>query len=56
MDNFDSYFNKLDTVHEDIIETRGDNCCDNNENHLIENGMVMCKQCNMIINNIITMN
>ena len=35
-DQIDSYFNKLDSVNEENIETRGDSCCDNNENHLIE--------------------
>ena len=53
MDTFDSYFNKLDSVNEDIIEIKKDSCCDNNENHLIENGMILCKKCNIIINNII---
>ena len=52
-DNFDSYFNKLDSVNEDIVAQCDDTCCGNNDNHLIENGMIMCKQCNMIINNII---
>ena len=53
MDNFDSYFGELDSVKEDIKIEKVSTCCDNNENYLIENGMITCKKCNMIINNII---
>ena len=48
--SFDSYFDKLDEINE-IVKSE-ERCCDKKENHIIDDGMITCKNCNMIINNI----
>ena len=48
--SFDSYFDKLDKINEIVKSVK--KCCDKKENHIIEDGMITCKDCNMIINNI----
>lgn len=53
---FDSYFEKLDEVNEinEINVEKGESkCCDKKSNHTIYEGMILCKQCNLIVNNII---
>ena len=53
--HFDNYFNELDELGE--LHNKGDKCemicCDKKENYLINDGMIICKECNVIINNII---
>tara|TARA_Y100000817_G_scaffold289502_1_gene259528 strand:- start:3064 stop:4011 length:948 start_codon:yes stop_codon:yes gene_type:complete len=48
--SFDSYFDKLDKINEIVKSVK--KCCDKKENHIIDDGMITCKDCNMIINNI----
>ena len=49
--HFDSYFDKLDKINKVIPDDS--RCCDKKQNHIIDEGMISCKECNMIINNII---
>ena len=48
--SFDSYFDKLDKINEIVKSEK--KCCDKKENHIIDDGMITCKDCNMVINNI----
>ena len=48
---FDSYFETLDEINEEIKDE--EKCCDKKENHIIDGGMIICKKCNVIINNIV---
>ena len=48
---FDSYFDKLDEINEVVKNEKI--CCDLKENYFIDDGMITCKQCNALINNII---
>ena len=49
--HFDSYFKTLDGINK--IVKNEERCCDKKINHIIDNGMITCKDCNMIVNNII---
>ena len=49
--SFDSYFDKLDEINEIVRSEK--KCCDKKENHIIDNGMITCKDCHTMINNII---
>ncbi len=49
--HFDSYFEKLDEIN-DVVKDE-ERCCDKRENHIVDNGMITCKECNLIINNIV---
>lgn len=48
----DKFFNSLDEITVKEEETV-DACCDKSENHLLSEGMMICKQCNNIVTNII---
>ena len=48
----DKFFNSLDEITVKEEETV-DTCCDKSENHLLGEGMMICKRCNNIITNII---
>ena len=48
----EEFFNSLDemsTVIEEPVKT----CCDNSENHLLSDGMILCRRCNNVITNIV---
>jgi len=49
MDDFFSSLDEISEVREEVIKK----CCDNTENHLLSEGMIICKTCNNIISNII---
>ena len=51
--SFELYFNKLDELDELYKKIKTDTCCDDSNNHMISDGMMICKACNVIINNII---
>ena len=48
---FETYFDQLDTLNED--KTKKSKCCDNQDNYMIDEGIITCKKCNNIISNII---
>jgi transcription initiation factor TFIIB len=48
----DKFFNSLDEITVKEEETV-DTCCDKSVNHLLSEGMMICKQCNNIVTNII---
>ena len=48
----DDFFSSLDELSDDKKETIK-TCCDNSNNHLLGEGMVICRKCNNIISNII---
>ena len=49
MDDFFSSLDEISVKKEEQVKT----CCDDTENHLLGDGMVICKTCNNIISNII---
>ena len=49
MDDFFSSLDEISTVKQEVIKT----CCDDTDNHLLGEGMIICKCCNNIISNII---
>ena len=49
MDDFFSSLDEISVKEEEQVKT----CCDDTENHLLSEGMVICKTCNNIISNII---
>jgi len=49
MDDFFSSLDEISTVKQEIKIS----CCDDTENHLLGEGMIICKNCNNIISNII---
>jgi len=49
MDNFFSSLDEISEVKQEIIKT----CCDDTDNHLLGEGMIICKCCNNTISNII---
>ena len=51
--SFELYFNKLDELDELDKKIKTYTCCDDSNNHMITDGMMICKVCNVIINNII---
>ena len=51
MDTFESYFDKLDEMCE--VEERVKTCCELEENYCIDAGIIVCKSCNNVINNIV---
>mgnify|MGYP001293406052 CR=1 FL=1 len=51
MDTFESYFEKLDGMYEK--EAREKLCCELEENYCVSEGVVICKSCNNVINNIV---
>jgi len=48
---FETYFNQLDTLNED--KTKKSKCCDNQDNYMIDEGIITCKKCNKTISNIL---
>lgn len=51
MDAFESYFEKLDEMYES--EERVKTCCELEENYCVSEGIIVCKSCNNVINNIV---
>ena len=51
MDAFESYFEKLDEMYES--EEKVKTCCELEENYCISRGIIVCKSCNNVINNIV---
>lgn len=49
MDEFFSSLDELSSDKKEVIKK----CCDNTENHLLSEGMIICKTCNNTISNII---
>jgi transcription initiation factor TFIIB len=49
----DDFFSSLDEISVKKEEEQVKTCCDDTENHLLSEGMVICKTCNNIISNII---
>jgi transcription initiation factor TFIIB len=47
----DEFFSSLDELTVDPISV--ETCCDKNENHLLGEGMIICKCCNNVITNIV---
>jgi len=50
----DIFFDSLDELEDTKDKKREISCCDKNENHLINDGLITCKHCNNIISNIIS--
>ena len=51
MDTFESYFDKLDELS--VVEERVKTCCELEENYCVSEGIIVCKSCNNVINNIV---
>lgn len=51
MDAFESYFEKLDEMYE--TEERVKTCCELEENYCVSEGVIICKSCSNVINNIV---
>ena len=51
MDAFETYFEKLDEMYE--TEERIKTCCDLEENYCVSEGIIICKSCSNVINNIV---
>ena len=51
MDTFESYFDKLDEMCG--VEERVKTCCELEENYCVSEGIIVCKSCNNVINNIV---
>ena len=52
----DDFYSSLDEITEKVSvkETTHDEiCCDKRENHLLSDGMIVCRSCNNMITNII---
>ena len=52
----DDFYSSLDELSENKDKKELDNktiCCDNNKNHLVSDGMIVCKLCNNTVTNII---
>ena len=49
MDDFFSSLDEISAVKQEVIKT----CCDDTDNHLLGEGMIICKCCNNTITNII---
>lgn len=49
MDDFFSSLDEISSVKQEVIKT----CCDDTDNHLLGEGMIICKCCNNTISNII---
>ena len=49
--HFDSYFEKLDEINETIVSEK--RCCENEGNYCFEEGIIVCKECGGMINNIL---
>ena len=50
MNQFDSYFEKLDEINEEVAT---ETCCDISGNLCLYDGMTTCKVCSKVINNIL---
>ena len=51
METFESYFEKLDEMYE--VEERAKTCCELEGNYCMSEGVITCKSCNNVINNIV---
>ena len=49
--HFDSYFEKLDEINETVVSEK--RCCENEGNYCFEEGIIVCKECGGMINNIL---
>ena len=48
----DDFYSSLDELTEKD-KVKDEECCDKRENHLLSDGMILCKCCNNMITNII---
>ena len=49
--NFDNYFDELDNLDND--KKQETKCCDDQDNYMIDEGIITCRKCNNTISNII---
>ena len=48
---FETYFDQLDTLNKD--KKQESKCCDNQDNYMIDEGIITCKKCSNVVSNII---
>ena len=51
--SYDNYFNHLDSLGKDKNKSIQINCCNDHSNFLIDDGIIICRKCKNIINNIL---
>ena len=52
MDDFANYFETLDRINVKDNTSEAKKCCDNTKNYISDAGLILCKECGSIVNNI----